>query len=152
MLSFFKSNKSFFNQEESSRIVDSIRHAEQRTSGEIRLFVESRCKYVDAVDRAAEVFFNLKMQSTDDRNAVVLYLALKDRQLAVYGDTGIHEKVGAEYWNNEVNLLISNFNRDNHVEGIIKCITDIGEALHHFFPYNKDTDKNELPDDIVFGR
>lgn len=152
MLSFFKSHKAFFNAEESARIIESIRLAEQRTSGEIRLFVESRCKYVDAIDRAMEVFYKLKMEKTDDRNAVILYLALKDRQLAVFGDEGIHQRVGIDYWNKEVSLLLNNFNRDNHVEGIIKCITDIGEALHYHFPYNRDTDKNELPDDIVFGK
>ena len=152
MLSFFKNKKSFFSEEESRRIIESVRHAEKRTSGEIRLFVESRCKYMDAVDRAQEIFNSLKMDQTDDRNAVILYLALKDRQLAVFGDQGIHQKVGIDYWNKEVAMLLHNFNRDNHVEGIIKCITDIGEALHYHFPYNSDTDKNELPDDIVFGK
>lgn len=152
MLSFFRNSKSFFDRDESARIVESIRQAEQRTSGEVRLFVESRCKYMDAIDRAKEIFYKLKMEQTADRNAVILYLALKDHQLAVFGDEGIHLKVGNEYWNKEVGLLLSNFNSDNHVEGIIKCITDIGEALHHHFPYDRNTDKNELPDDIVFGK
>jgi len=55
--------------------------------------VESRCRYVDPLDRAAEVFANLKMEQTDARNAVLVYVALKDRQLALLGDKGIHEKV-----------------------------------------------------------
>ena len=36
-------------------------------------------------------------------------------------------------------------------KGIRQCVLDIGEALKSNFPYNKDTDINELPDDIVFG-
>jgi uncharacterized membrane protein len=30
-------------------------------------------------------------------------------------------------------------------------VKDIGEVLHQHFPFDGATDKNELPDDIVFG-
>lgn len=151
MFSFFK-KKDFFSEGEKKQIVDAIRNAERRTSGEVRVFVESRCRYVDPVDRAAEIFFNLEMDQTDDRNAVLLYIAMKDRQLAVFGDEGIHKRVGTDYWNNEVKLLIGNFNAAHYGDGISQCVTDIGEALHQHFPFDNDTDKNELPDDIIFGK
>lgn len=151
MFGLFK-KKPFFSEKEQQQIVQAVQGAELRTSGEIRIFVESYCRYMDALDRAAEIFFNLKMEQTADRNGVLLYIAMKDRQLAVFGDEGIHRKVGTEYWNNEINLLISKFNSENYVDGISACVTDIGEALHQYFPYNRETDKNELPDDIVFGK
>jgi uncharacterized membrane protein len=149
---FLTKKKDFFTEAEKKGIIEAISNSERRTSGEVRVFVESRCRYVDAIDRAAEIFFQLKMEKTDDRNAVLVYVAIKDRQLAVFGDEGIHEKVGDEYWNKEVKKMISIFNKENYAEGICKCVTDIGETLHYHFPYNKDTDKNELPDDIIFGR
>ena len=151
MFSFFK-KKSFFSDDEKKQIADAIRNAERRTSGEVRVFIESHCRYVDPLDRAAEVFFNLKMNETKDRNAVLLYIAMKDRQLAVFGDEGIHKKVGTDYWNKEVNLLINEFNTAHYGDGISQCVKDIGEALHQYFPFNNDTDKNELPDDIIFGK
>jgi uncharacterized membrane protein len=151
VFSIFK-KKDFFTADEKKQIVEAIRVAERRTSGEVRVFVESRCRYMDPLDRAAEVFFSLEMDETDDRNAVLLYIAMKDRQLAVFGDEGIHNKVGTEYWNNEINLMIDKFDQENYGEGISQCVRDIGEALHHFFPFDNDTDKNELPDDIVFGK
>ena len=144
--------KDFFNDEEKRIIVDAIQNAERMTSGEVRVFAESKCSYVDAIDRAAELFFQLKMQETKDHNAVLVYVAMKDRQLAVFGDEGIHKKVGNEYWSAEVKKMISNFNRDNYAEGISEVVKDIGVALTKYFPYNNETDKNELPDDIVFGR
>lgn len=150
MFSFSK-KKQFFTEEEKKLIVEAVQYAEKRTSGEIRVFVESRCKYVDAIDRAAEIFFGLKMEQTADRNAVLLYVAMKDRQLAVFADEGIHKRLGQEYWNNEIKLLISNFNRNDYAAGIRQCVTDIGEALYSNFPFDNKTDKNELPDDIVFG-
>lgn len=151
MFSFFK-KKDFFSEDEKKQIAEAVRIAEQRTSGEVRVFIESRCRYVDPLDRAAEVFFNLKMNETKDRNAVLLYIAMKDRQLAVFGDEGIHKKVGTEYWNKEVNLLINEFNTAHYGDGISQCVRDIGEALHQHFPFDNDTDKNELPDDIIFGK
>jgi len=150
LLSFFK--KDFFTEEEKLQIIDAVRNAERMTSGEVRVFVENRCSYMDAIDRAKEIFTELKMYETKDRNAVLVYVALKDKQLAVYGDEGIHSKLGYEYWNTEVKKMIDNFNKENYTEGIKQVVEDIGEALTQLFPYNNDTDKNELPDDIVFGK
>jgi len=144
--------KEFFNKEEKERIVDAVRQAERMTSGEVRVFVESKCRYMDPLDRAAEIFFNLEMDETDDHNAVLVYIAVKDRQLAVFGDEGIHKKVGDEYWNAEVKKMIGRFKNDNYAEGIREVVMDIGTALNKHFPFNNDTDKNELPDDIVFGK
>jgi uncharacterized membrane protein len=150
-MSLFK-RKEFFTEEERQSIVDAVRAAEQRTSGEVRVFVESRCRYVNAIDRAVEIFEHLQMQKTELRNATLVYVAIKDRQLAVFGDEGIHQKVGNEYWANEVVKMISAFNRDNIAEGIRQCVLNIGEALATHFPYDRNTDKNELPDDIIFGK
>jgi len=144
--------KEFFSDEEKQLIVDAVQNAERVTSGEVRVFVESKCSYVDAIDRATELFFKLQMEKTADRNAVLVYVAMKDRQLAVFGDEGIHKKVGNEFWNAEVKKMISNFNRDNYAEGISEVVRDIGAALTKHFPYNTSTDKNELPDDIIFGK
>jgi uncharacterized membrane protein len=150
MLLFRK--KEFFSEEEKKSIVDAVKQAEHRTSGEVRVFVEGKCRYVNAIDRAVEIFENLQMHNTDQRNAVLVYVAIKDKQLAVFGDEGIHQKVGNEYWAGEVVKMITAFNKDNLAEGIRQCILNIGEALCTHFPYDKNTDRNELPDDIVFGK
>lgn len=151
LFSFFR-KEDFFTEDEKLQIIEAVRNAEKRTSGEVRVFVESRCSYMDAIDRAKEIFAELKMYETADRNAVLVYVALKDKQLAVFGDEGIHSKLGNEYWNTEVRKMISKFNKENYAEGLKEVVTDIGGALTELFPYNNDTDKNELPDDIVFGK
>ena len=107
---------------------------------------------MDSLDRAAEIFFSLKMDKTDERNATLIYVAMKDHQFAIFGDEGIHQKVGTEYWKRLAGELTQSFNRENYAEGISNCVIQIGMALQKYFPYNKDTDKNELPDTIVFGR
>jgi uncharacterized membrane protein len=151
MFSLFK-KKDFFSAKDKEQIVEAIRMAERETSGEIRIYVESRNAYVDAVDRAAEVFFKLKMQETEHRNAVLLYIAMKDQELALYADEGIYKKAGKEYWDNAVKNMLSQFTKENISNGIEQCIAQIGQTLKEKFPYIPTEDKNELPDDIVFGK
>jgi uncharacterized membrane protein len=152
IFSFLRKKTEFFSPEEKQLITEAVQKAEKETSGEVRVFVENRCRFVDALDRAVEIFQQLKMDQTKERNAVLLYVAMKDRQLAIYGDEGIHRKVGNDYWEKNVRRMIKDFNRNHYATGICKCVTEIGNALKTNFPYDANTDKNELPDDIVFGR
>ena len=151
IFSFFKRNP-FFSTEEQEKIAAAIREAEKRTSGEIRIFIESRCRYVEPLDRAAELFFGLKMDKTKARNAVLIYIAIKDHQLAIFADEGIHQKTGQQFWQKEVRLMLDDFNRENYAAGLVKVVSEVGEALYEHFPYDNASDKNELPDDIVFGK
>ena len=148
----WQKQKEFFTAAEQQRMVEAIRAAEQRTSGEVRVFVESKCRYVDALDRAKEIFLQLKMDATELRNGVLVYVAVKDKQVAVYGDEGIHKAVGAVYWNDVLTKMLLFFKKEHLSEGICRCVTEVGEALYFYFPYNQETDKNELPDEIVFGK
>lgn len=150
---FFKSKTvSFFSAKEQEMIQSAIAEAEKRTSGEVRVYVESHCEYVNALDRAAELFHHLKMNQTVEKNGVLVYIAMKDRQLAIYGDEAIHGKVGQDFWNAEVKKMLSSFNKSNYAEGIAEIVREIGEVLSVYFPYNEAIDKNELPDEIVFGK
>lgn len=147
--SFRKSD--FFSAEEKKQVVEAIQAAELTTSGEIRVFVESRCRFVDPLDRAAELFWLLKMDYTKDHNAVLVYVAIRDHQFAVFADQGIHEKVGNEFWNKEVQAMNIHFKQNHYADAITQVVRDVGAALQFHFPFNRDTDKNELPDDIIFG-
>lgn len=149
---FSKKAADFFSAEEKEKIVAAIQSAELSTSGEVRVYIESKCSYVNALDKAKEIFFKINMQNTEQRNAVLVYVAVKDKQLAVYGDEGIHQKVGDVFWNEAVQKMLQHFNKNNYADGIANVVLSIGEALKMHFPYDAKTDVNELPDDIVFGK
>ena len=144
--------KEFFTPAEKIQLVESIQKAELRTSGEIRVFFESKCRFVNAIDRAKELFFKLEMDKTELRNATLIYVAIHDKQAAVFGDEGIHQKVGTKYWQDVVEKMLLYFQKNNLADGVCQGISDLGEALVHYFPYDRSTDKNELPDDIIFGK
>jgi uncharacterized membrane protein len=148
----WKKQAEFFTPAEKAQLVEAIQKAEQRTSGEVRVYIESKCRFVNAIDRAQEVFFQLGMDKTELRNATLIYVAVKDHQAAVYGDEGIHRKVGASYWKDVVSKMLLYFQNNNLADGICQGVSDLGEALVHHFPYDRSTDKNELPDDIMFGK
>jgi len=149
--SLFKRSK-LLSASDKQLLVQAIQTAEKTTSGEIRVFVESRLNKVDALTRAQQIFIKNKMHQTQKRNGVLLYVALEDKKLAVLGDQGIHEKVGDEYWNQQVQLMLSHFKSENYVTGLTEVILAIGEALTHHFPYDRRNDVNELSDEIMVGK
>ena len=149
MFSVFK-EKERFSKAEKEILVSAIRQSEAKTSGEIRVFIEGYCTMGNAYERAKEVFTELKMTKTKHRNAVLLYIALDERVLAMYCDTAIYALTGLGYWQDEVSILTSHFKEDKYVQGIEKCILQIGNCLAEHYPF-ENNDKNELPDDIVFG-
>jgi uncharacterized membrane protein len=151
ILSVFK-NRDLLSEKDKTLIVDAIKASEKQTSGELRVYIESRCKFVEPLDRAKEIFFKLQMDKTVERNAVLVYVALKDKQLAIFGDEGIHQRLEPGFWETAVQNMIQHFNKLNYGAGIATVVTEIGAALHAHFPYNSSIDKNELPDEIVFGK
>lgn len=148
---FFK-KKPFFTEDETQRIVESIRQAEMQTSGEVRVYIEGKNPYVSPMDRAMEIFDSLEMEKTEHRNGVLLYIAFKHHEVALIADEGIYQKTGPTFWNDEVEKMLMNFKENHLPEGIIGCVKHVGDALHEAFPYIPTEDKNELPDDIVFGK
>lgn len=149
---FSKSAARHYAPGETEKIVEAIRKAEQKTSGEVRVFIESHCRYVDPLYRAAEIFFGLKMDLTDQRNGVLVYVAMRDHQFAIFADEGIYREMGKDYWNSEAGKMLDAFKRESYADGIVSIVEDIGDALQNHFPYDNKGDKNELPDEIIFGK
>jgi uncharacterized membrane protein len=130
-------------------IVEAIRHAEKTTSGEIRIHIE-RTVPEDAIERAAEVFRFLKMDKTQERNGVLIYVAVESRVFVIYGDQGINEVVPDNFWDSTRDIMLQHFKKGDYKKGIIEGIHKSGEQLRKFFPWKHD-DENELPDDISKG-
>ena len=63
--------RDFLTKEEQSLIVSTIKEAELKTSGEIRVHIESKCK-ADLMQRAVYIFNYLKMYKTAARNGVAV--------------------------------------------------------------------------------
>lgn len=140
----------FLSKSEEKTIISAIKEAENTTSGEVRVHIEDRCKADDIITRAKEVFAELKMHETELKNGVIIYIATKDQKMAIWGGKGIHEKVGQDFWEEEIKLMQRYFQADDYESGIKDAVLMVGQKLKEFFPYQKD-DVNELSDDISYG-
>lgn len=142
--------RNFFTKEEQATIVEAIKAAENKTSGEIRVHLENHCK-IDVLDRASQLFAQLKMHKTELRNGVLIYLAVEDHQFCIIGDAGINEKVADNFWESITANAIKLFKEGKYAEGLISAIHESGEELKADFPVAED-DVNELSDEISFGK
>jgi len=140
----------FFTEEQQAKILAAVKEAENETSGEVRVHIETFCKE-DVLDRAAWIFKKLGMHSTAERNGVLFYLAISDKKFAVIGDAGINSKVPAGFWDDVKVLLQENFRSGRFTEGLSEGIILAGTHLKKHFPHRKD-DVNELPDEISFDK
>lgn len=142
----------FLTEEQSRAVVAAIAAAERRTSGEIRVHLEAGCPGGDPYLRGKDLFEDLGMTGTAERNGVLLYLACADRLFAVLGDRGIHERVEEDFWDAVASRMSSRFREEDFAGGLIDAIREIGERLSRHFPYAGDeADVNELSDEISLG-
>lgn len=139
----------FFSAEQQNEIREAIRKAERKTSGEIRVHVETSLDG-DVMDRAAWIFKMTGMHRTELRNGVLLYLAVKDHKFAIIGDSGINAVVPENFWDSIRDHLVERFSTGKFAEGITEAVLIAGEQLGEHFP-RAAGDINELPDDISFG-
>lgn len=140
--------REFLTEDEEQQIIDAINDAEEFTTGEIRVHIEFKCKK-DPLERARAIFHELEMDQTEARNGVILYIATKDRKVAIYGDEGISRQVEDDFWQDEIDKLIGEFKQGNFEQGIESVVRDIGEKLKQFYP-SDGTDPNELDNEITF--
>lgn len=137
-----------FTEQQQQQVQDAIAQAELNTSGEIRVHIDKRCKE-EPMKMAIAVFEKLGMHKTEQRNAVLFYLAMDDKKLAILGDKGINEAVPTNFWDEIRDLMVSHFKKGEFTEGLSKGIVMAGEQLKTAFPYQSD-DTNELSNEITF--
>ena len=151
MFSFLK--RPMINAQGQKQVAEAIKEAESKTSGEVRVYMEHKCEGGDPLARAKLVFAKLQMEKTEARNAVLIYIASGDKKFALFGDTAIYEKAGGPvFWEKAAAMLTGHLKKNEIAEGLCNCIRMLGAALAEQFPADPSIKKNELPDEIVFGK
>lgn len=143
-------SRNFFSDAQVMRIESAIQDAEKNSSGEIRVHIEDHCKGGDPVICAQQVFHKVGMDKTALRNGVMFYLAVKDHQFSVIGDSGIHKHVPPGFWDLVRDTMQEQFKQHKFTEGLCQGISMTGIELKKYFPLS-DTDKNELSNEVTFG-
>lgn len=139
----------FLTQEDEQAIVEAIRLAEMATSGEIRVHIEQETS-LESFDRAKIVFHELRMDETDLKNGVLIYIAVKNKSFAICGDKGINDLVPHDFWDCTKDIMATHFRKGNFRQGLIEGINNAGQQLKKYFPY-AENDNNELSNEISRG-
>ena len=140
----------FLSRLDHKRITDAIAAAEANTSGEIRLFIHRGDVAGEALPFAEKKFFELGMQKTAERNAILILVAPRAQKFAVVGDEGVYQKCDREFWEQMVAAMRGHFQREEFTDALVEAIDSAGQLLARCFP-RQSNDVNELPDAALEG-
>lgn len=142
-----------FSHDDLDAIAAAVHAAEGGTSGEIRVHLEPRIPRRrgqpagEALARATHVFHRLRMHATEERNAVLIYLAVEDHKLAIVGDEAVHARVGDQYWQRVRDAMVERLRAGRPREAIVHAVADVGRVLSKFFP-PQPGQHHQLTDDV----
>lgn len=139
----------FLTKAEEEKVVAAIRDAEKETSGEIRVHIENT-NSKPCLERAEDVFYFLGMDNTKDKNGVLFYVDVENKQFAVVGDSGIDQVVPEHFWESVRDRVTGEFAKGNYADGLVLGIIEAGQKLQIFFPFHH-TDTDELTNEISKG-
>jgi len=139
----------FLTNQQLASLVEAIQSAEQHSTGEIRVHIDSNTEDHHA-ETAYQVFKKLDMHKTAERNAVLFHINFEKKYLTIIGDIGIHERVHQEYWDHLHDYITSEFAKGNYHKALKSAILETGLELKKYFPV-KGENTNELPNEITFS-
>ena len=142
--------KEFLSKLDHDRIIEAIRRAESKTSGEIRVYIQRGKFETDPVMLAQKKFQRLGMYKTRERNAVLIFVAPRAHKFAVVGDQAIHEKCGEQFWQHVVDGMRVHFQNEKFSHALTEAVNEVGVVLATHFPRTS-ANANELPDEIIEG-
>jgi uncharacterized membrane protein len=114
-------------------LIEAIRAAEQKTSGEIRVLVSHK-KVTDPVVAAQKEFLRLRMDQSAQRNGVLIFVAPRSHKFAVIGDEAVHAQCGDIFWQELARAMTDYFRKSEFTEGLVHGVRKAGELLTEHFP------------------
>jgi uncharacterized membrane protein len=137
----------FLHESEKTQIENAVSFAESTTSAEVKVVIVRHC-WSDIRKKAASIFKKHQLDRTAQRNCVLILLVTTNREFLIYGDEGIHQKVGQDFWEDVRDEMIASFKRDRFGDGLAAAVRQVGEKLGDHFPRQRD-DVNEVSDEVI---
>jgi uncharacterized membrane protein len=131
-------------------IEEAIAQSEREHSGEVRFAVEPALDTSallageSARERALEVFSLLRLWDTDERNGVLIYLLLADRDIEIVADRGLNVVQAAE-WEAICKTMEQALRRGQFQQALVDGVRAVSRLVARHFP-RRAADRNELPD------
>jgi len=139
---------SLLNETERRKLEAKIGAMENLTSAEFKIVICDRA-WIGSKRKAARLFKKYGLDRTTERNAVLLLVLTKDRELVLFGDKGIYQKSTTQHWPAVRNAIIEEFKKDEYYVGLSIGIEMIAENLIQHFPGDNETDR-EISNEIIY--
>ncbi|ACU08615.1 hypothetical protein FIC_02179 [Flavobacteriaceae bacterium 3519-10] len=139
----------FLTEYQMASLVEAIQSAEDHSTGEIRVHIDSNSEGNNA-EIAFGVFKALCQNKTAERNAVLFHINFEQHYLTIIGDEGIHAKVHQSFWDQIHDEVTAEFAKGNYHEGLRNAILKTGFELKKHFPVSGEN-PNELSNEITFS-
>jgi uncharacterized membrane protein len=139
----------FLTEYQMASLVEAIQSAEDHSTGEIRVHIDSHSGGNNA-EIAFNVFKSLCQNKTAEKNAVLFHVNFEEHYLTIIGDEGIHQKVRQTFWDRLHDEITAEFAKGNYHDGLRNGIIKTGYELKKHFPVSGEN-FNELSNEITFS-
>lgn len=112
-----------------------------------RLFVVKTRRSESVTLGAMAQFMNEGLVETRDRTGILIYISAFEHQAMILADKGINEKVEDNYWQEQVDHIVTGVKKKQLGKNLAESIAAIGDKLAEKFPPRKD-DVDELSNQV----
>lgn len=115
-------------------LTEILREATDGCTGQLHVYFSKRRFEEDPFSSATEVFSELGLQRTQDRNSVLIYMNMQKKQFAIVTDIGLQQKTLPDYWkelSKKFQASLCSIPTDIALEEVVK---DIGQVMKKNFP------------------
>jgi uncharacterized membrane protein len=113
---------------------EKLHRAEIRVAVEVALDLRALWRIKSARQRALEVFTELEVWNTRERNGVLMYMLLAERDVEIVADSGLDGRVEQSEWLRVCTIVEREFRLGHWRDGVLNGIEAITVLLTREFP------------------
>jgi uncharacterized membrane protein len=125
--------------------IDALR---QMTSADLRVAITGPT-WLGINRKARKIFDEHALASAPERNAVLIVVDPKSREIAIYGDEGISSRTDETLWDDVRDAIVGEFRAGRMVDGLSLGIRMLGEELARLYPASVDQRAGGSGDRII---
>ena len=113
------------------------------------LFVlPKKYKHKIASQNAHKQFYNLKLNNTKNKQAIMFFVSLDEKFVEIITDEEISKEIPNSHWQMIIDEFIIDIKNNQLLEGYLKAIKACSYILNEKFP-KKENDENELSNEVI---
>src|SRR5688500_10851159 len=119
--------------EDIQRLDAKIGAVRQMTSADLRVAITGPT-WLGINRKARGIFDEHGLAKTAERNAVLIVVDPKSREIAIYGDEGVSSRTDEMFWDDVRDAMVGEFRAGRPADGLSLGIRLLGEELVRLYP------------------